>query len=68
MNKPMALKRALDSSDKLGEQFLTDPKEIITKPETSSLAENPHRASAVSPRVSDLLARVEGIQRWGLNE
>ena len=68
MNKPVTLKHALDSANKLGERFLSDPSEIAAKPETPPPAETPHRASAVTPRISDVLARVEGIQRWGLNE
>jgi hypothetical protein len=68
MNKPIALKRVLDSTDSLSEQFLNDQEEVVTKPEPDSLAETPHRASAVTLRISDMLARVEGVQRWGLNE
>ena len=68
MNESTALKRVLDTTEKLGEQFLTDSKPVVTKPEAAALPEPPHRATAVTPRISDLLARVEGIQRWGLNE
>ena len=68
MNTPMVMKRALDSSERLSEQFLNVREETATKPEPAALTEIPHRAAAVTPRISDMLARVEGIQRWGLNE
>jgi hypothetical protein len=67
MNKPTALPQ-LDSTKNPGESYLNDPKTDQMKPGSDPLSETPHRAAAVTPRIADLLARIEGIQRWGLNE
>ncbi len=68
MKEPMAKKRETGSSDKLGSENLKGGQEFAVKAESRPLAEIPHRASAVAPAAWDMLARVEGIARWGLNE
>jgi hypothetical protein len=67
MKEPMAQKRKTGSSDKLGKEDLTGRKDFAAKPESRPLADLPHRTSAETPSW-DMLARVEGIARWGLNE
>jgi hypothetical protein len=68
MNKSTASQQTLDSMGRTGERFINKPKDIEMNPETAPSADTPHRAAAVRPRIADLLARIEGIQRWGLNE
>jgi hypothetical protein len=67
MNKPMASKRASGSPDNR-ESSPNDRQEFAPKPEPSSLADLPRRAAAVTPLLSDILERVQGVPRWGLNE
>jgi hypothetical protein len=43
-------------------------KDFSTKTESSTLADLPHRATTVTPLLTEMLARVEGVARWGLNE
>ena len=68
MNKPTALPQTLNSPGKPGEPFPNAPEEIRMQSQDKPLAEAPHRAAAVTPRIADRLSRIEGIQRWGLNE
>jgi hypothetical protein len=67
MNKPMSLKRASGASNDR-ESTSKDRAEFAPKPESSSLADLPRRAAAVTPLLSDILERVQGVPRWGLNE
>jgi hypothetical protein len=67
MNKSMASKRANGSSDDR-EPTSKDRQQFAPKPEPSSLADLPRRAAAVTPLLSDILERVQGVPRWGLNE
>jgi hypothetical protein len=55
--------------DKLSEEPLKEQNAFAPKkPEPSSLADLTRRASVVTPLLSDMLARIEGVPRWGLNE
>ena len=67
MNTPKTLNREHEPSDKLDEN-LNERQEFAAKSESSPLTDLPHRASAVTPVLMDMLARVEGVARWGLNE
>jgi hypothetical protein len=66
MNTPKASKHKYGSPDRRSENL--DLHELALKTEASPLAEIPHRASNMSPMMMDMLARVEGVARWGLNE
>ena len=69
MNTPMATKRVSGSLEKFSEEPLKEQNTFAPKkPEPSSLADLTRRASAVTPLLSDMLARIEGVPRWGLNE
>jgi hypothetical protein len=67
MNKPMASNRANGSPDNR-ETSPDNREKSAPKPEPSSLADLPRRAAAVTPLLSDILERVQGVPRWGLNE
>jgi hypothetical protein len=66
MNKAKALNRN-GSSDKLNET-LTRRQEFAPKADAVPIADIPHRASSMTPVMREMLARVEGVARWGLNE
>jgi hypothetical protein len=65
MNTPKALSREYGLTDKLDEN---KRQELAPKAESSPSTEHPHRASTMSSTWTDMLARVEGVARWGLNE
>jgi hypothetical protein len=67
MNATKTLKREYGSSDEL-EENLIERKEFTSKADSSALTDLPHRASTVTPLLTEMLARVEGVARWGLNE
>ena len=68
MNTPTATKRAGGPSNDLHEQKETDRREITSKSGPGSLTDLPSRASTMTPLLSDMLERVQGVARWGLNE
>ena len=43
-------------------------KEGAPEPEMTSFNDQTHRSTAVTPVLSEMLAQVEGVARWGLNE
>ena len=67
MNALKALKPEYGSSSTVDEKP-NQRKEFSAKSESSTLADLPHRATTVTPLLTEMLARVEGVARWGLNE
>ena len=67
MNTPKAPKKEHEPSEQLDEN-LTERQKLAPKAESSSLTDLPRRASTVTPVLMDMLARIEGVARWGLNE
>jgi hypothetical protein len=65
MNAPKALLREIGTSNKLDEN---KRQELAPQAESSPVAERPHRVATATPVYMDMLARVEGVARWGLNE
>ncbi len=66
MNTPKANQRDHAPSETPSETL--PRKDFTPQKDSSSLTEIPHRASAMTPVLMDMLARVEGVARWGLNE
>jgi hypothetical protein len=64
MNARMASKRAGGSTQTRTAETPKSLKQPATQTETGSFHDQSHRASALS----EMLARVEGVARWGLNE
>jgi hypothetical protein len=67
MNTAKALKREPVSADTLDENP-TERQEFMPKVESTPLTSFPQRAPAPTPLLMQMLARVEGVARWGLNE
>jgi hypothetical protein len=67
MKTPKALKRAFDPSDKL-EQHPQGRLEQISTPEPNPSSDLPYQAAPVTLLLSDMLARFDGVPRWGINE
>ena len=65
MNAPKALLRDLSSNTKPDRK---DRQEFAPKVESAAASERPHRVARATPGWLDMLARVEGVARWGLNE
>jgi len=68
MNASMEINRPNGTEEAHGEQTQNDHPDFAATPEPSSLVELPHRAETITPLLSDMLARFEGVARWGLNE
>ncbi|MGD0615414.1 MAG: hypothetical protein ABSA69_08255 [Verrucomicrobiota bacterium] len=64
----MAQKQESRSPDKHAKENLRAWQNFTAQAKSRLLASAPHQANAVTPRLEDMLARVEGIARWGLNE
>jgi hypothetical protein len=68
MNESMAQKQKSRPSDQHAKESLQAWQNFPAQAESRPLASLPHRANAVTSRLQDMLARVEGVARWGLNE
>ena len=68
MNESKAQKQESRSSDAHATLNLQAWHNFPAKADSHSLAGLPRQAVAMSPRLEEMLARVEGIARWGLNE
>lgn len=69
MNIPTAPDRVLNS-DRQSEEppTLNERREASARAEHGPFSNLPNRATTVTPVLSDMLARFEGVARWGLNE
>ena len=65
MNTPKPLARETSTAAKLNEKEL---QEFAMKAASSSYQNHPRHPVVSSPRLLEMLARVEGVARWGLNE
>jgi len=65
MNTPNPLSREPSTSAKLNEKEL---QEFAMKAASASYQNTPRRPAVSTPRLLEMLARVEGVARWGLNE
>ena len=68
MKTPKATIRAGGTTETRTEETPKLAKEAGPKPETGSFTDQTHRSITVTPMLSEMLAKVEGIARWGLNE
>jgi hypothetical protein len=68
MNLPVATKQAGASSDQVGETPRTARQELVSRPKPVSLTDLSRRTPVTTPTSADLLERVQGVARWGLNE
>ena len=68
INTPITTRQADGFSDKLGEEQRSARPEFAPKSTRNSVADLPQRAPVTPLKASDMLERVEGVARWGLNE
>ena len=68
MNASSAMKMASGTQERIGEKLKKDLPGFAPTPKSSSKVELPHPANKTAPVLSELLARFEGVARWGLNE
>ena len=68
MNTPIAIRQAGGSSENRSEESRSASQELATAAKTNPRTDLSRRVPLTTPRPSDLLERVEGVARWGLNE
>jgi hypothetical protein len=67
MNASKPVKREYASSDKLDDKR-NQRQEFTPQTESASGGDLPQRASTMTPVLLEMLARTQGVARWGLNE
>jgi len=68
MNIPKATIRAGGTTETRTEESPKLANEAGKGPEKGTFTDQTHRSIAMTPVLSEMLAQVEGIARWGLNE